>query len=158
MQDLREAAKDAPYHLTTKKGACPLHVFWVVLLDCGLEVYQNDKDPNLVEPDPWMRLKQFCQDYDTAIVNMAFAYKLEKDPRQINLDPMADGYFYTQRLRKLWGTRSIIQYEDRSIGVGQLNGNILRIIWVLDDGQEQSETRDISVYHPKSQLFSLIRK
>ncbi len=156
--DLREAAKGTPYHLTTQRKACPLHMFWVVLLDCGLEVYQNDKDSNLAEPDPWMRLKQFCQDHDTAIVNMALAYKLEKDPRQINLDPMADGYFYIQRLRKLWGTISSIQYEDHSIGVGQLNGHMLRIVWTLDDGREQYETRDMNTYHPKSQLLSLIRK
>jgi len=149
MQDLREAARGAPYHLTTVREGCKLDRFWVVMLDCGIEVYQNDKDPNLEEPDPWMRLKKFCKDYDVAILSMALAYRLERDPRQINLDAMADGYFYVQRLRMLFNATLPVSYSDRAIGIGQLNGDILRIVWVLDDGEEHGEMRNLCEKHYK---------
>jgi len=159
MQDPRKAAKGAPYHLTTVREGCPLDKFWVVMLDCGIEVYQNDKDPNLEEPDPWMRLKQFCADYDVSILGMALGYRLERDPRQINLDNMASGYFYAQRVRMLFGASVPTHYSDRAIGVGQLNDDVLRIVWVLDNGEEHAEMRHLGEQHAKhsTNIPTLIR-
>lgn len=150
-------ANAAPYHLTTSLDACPLERFWVVQLDCNLEVYQNDKSPDLEEPNPWMRLKQFCRDHGAEIVNMALAYQNPRDPRQINLDPMSDGYFYAERHRQL--LHPIKRYKDKAIGVGELKGDILTILWLLEDGREEPEVRDLTKQHPKHRSNSgLIRR
>ena len=141
-------ANAAPYCLTTSLDACPLERFWVVQLDCNLEVYQNDKSPDLEEPNPWMRLKQFCKDHGAEVINMALAYRNPRDPRQINLDPMADGYFYSERMRQLV-MHPTKRYRDNAIGVGELKGDILTILWLLDDGREEPEVKDLTKQHPK---------
>jgi len=151
-------ASAAPYHLTTSMDGCQLERFWVVQLDCELEVYQNDKDPMLKEPDPWMRLKQFCKDYGAEIVNMALAYRNLRDPRQVNLDPMSDGYYYSERTRKviMHPTKA---YQDHAIGVGELKGDKLTIMWVFDNGNDEVEVKDLTKKHSKHQSMpTLIRR
>ena len=156
--DLRQKAQGAPYHLVTSMAECPLGRFWVVQLDCGFEVYQSNEDPSLEEPNSWMRLKQFCEDNKVKPVNMARAGKDLNPATQINLDPMADGYYYARRVRKLMaGSAGYSGYQDHAQGVGQLHKNTLKIIWELDDGRFDVEQRSIDD-HPKSQLVSLIRK
>ena len=151
-------ANAAPYHLTTSLDACPLARFWVVQLDCNLEVYQNDKSPDLDEPDPWMRLKRFCNDHGAEIVNMALAYRNPRDPRQVNLDPMSDGYYYGQRHRQLI-LHPVKTYEDHAVGVGELQGDKLTILWSLDDGNEEVEVKNLAQLDPKHQSLSfLIRR
>lgn len=157
-RSVEAVANATPYHLTTSLEACPLERFWVVQLDCKLDVFQNDKSPDMQEPDPWMRLKQFCKDHGAEIVNMALAYRNPRDPRQINLDPMSDGYYYAERQRKLimHPTRN---YQDHSVGVGELQGDKLTILWTFDDGAEESEVKDLTKQHPKHQSMpTLIRR
>jgi len=154
--DMQAVANAAPYHLTTSLDACPLERFWVVLLDCHIEVYQNDKCMDLDEPDPWMRLKKFCQEQNARIMHMALAYKDRDDASQISLQPMSDGYFYSERSRRL--IHPVHTYNDHSIGVGQLFDDKLQIVWTLDNGQTEVEVRDLSKLHPKhSTLPQLIR-
>lgn len=156
--NLKQEAEGAPYHLVTSMEECPLGRFWVVQLDQDFEVYQSHEDPTLDEPNSWMRLKQFCEDNNVRPINMAFASKDLNPNTQINLDPLADGYFYTRRSRKLLaGNPQLSGYEDHAQGVGQLHKNTLKIIWEFDGGGIEFETRDIED-NPKSQLISLIRK
>ncbi len=156
--NLKQQAEGAPYHLATSLEECPFDRFWVVLLDSGLEVYESCDDPTLDEPSSWMRLKQFCEDHNIKLASMAFASMPLNPDKQINLDPLADGYFYAKRTRKLMaGNPNMSGYQDYARGVGQLYKNTLKIIWEFDDGRMEFETRPLDD-HPKSQLFSLIRK
>lgn len=157
--DLRQKAQGAPYGLVTSLEECPLGRFWVVQLDCGFDVYQSHEDPAFDEPSPWMRLKKFCEDTGAKPMNMARAGKDLNPVNQINLDPLADGYFYARRARKLLAAvPGYSGYEDSAQGVGQLHGNTLRIVWEFDDGRGvEVEERPLDA-HPKSKTVSLIRK
>lgn len=156
--NLKQQAEGAPYHLVTSMEECPLGRFWVVHLDADFEVYQSHEDPDLDEPNSWMRLKQFCEDNNCRPINMAFASKDLNPSTQINLDPLADAYFYTRRVRKLMsGNPDLSGYQDHAQGVGQLHRNTLKIIWEFDSGGIEFETRNIED-HPKSEPVSLIRK
>ena len=131
---------------------------WVVLLECGIDIYQSEDDPTLDEPNSWMRLKQFCEDQKTRPMNMARAGKDLDPQKQINMDPLADGYYYARRVRRLMsGSRSYGGYQDNAEGIGQLHKNTLKIIWELDNGRFDVEERKLDD-HPKSKLISLIRK
>lgn len=155
---LRQEAEGAPYHLATKMEECGLSRFWVVQLDAGFEVYQIAEDASLREPNAWMRLKQFCEDRDVKIANMAFASANLDPATQINLDPSADGYFYSRRVRQMMAADPMYGgYQDVAQGVGELHGDRLKIIWELDDGRVETEERNLSD-HPKSQNVSLIQK
>lgn len=156
--DPREKAKNAPYHLVTSLGECLLERFWVVQLDCGIEVYQSEENPDYDEPNSWMRLKRFCEDTGCRPVNMARAGKDLNPHTQINLDPKADGYYYSRRLRKLMAANpGYSGYQDHAQGVGQLFGDLLQIMWEMDNGQIEIEERKLGD-HPKSNNISLIRK
>lgn len=158
--DLRQIAKGAPYNLALKIEECSLWRFWVVLLDNGMEVYQTADDPSLDEPNPWMRLKLFCQDHQRKIVSMAFARKDFDPVAQINLTPQADGYFYSRRIRRmLAANRSVGGFMDEAQGFGELHGNQLTIHWVdVNSGRVTTEKRDIQMHHKKgSGALSLIR-
>ena len=155
--NLKQQAEGAPYHLATSIEECPFSRFWVVLLDTGLEIYQSEDDSTLDEPSSWMRLKKFCEDNNVKLAGMAFASTPLDPNRQINLDPLADGYFYAKRMRKLMANTNLSGYVDQAQGVGQLYKNTLKIIWEFDDGRIEFETRD-TTDNPKSKLFSLIKK
>jgi len=155
---LKTIAEGAPYYLATSIEQTPFYRFWVVLLENGLEVYQSCDDPKLEEPNSWIRLKQFCEDNDVKPSSMAFASADLNPHTQINLDPLADGYFYTKRIRKLIAANpNFSGREDHAQGVGQLYKDTLKIIWEFDDGSIEMEERNIKD-NPKSNLISLIRK
>ena len=156
MADLKHEAEGAPYCLTTSMMECPFNRFWVVLLDCGLEVYQSFHSHDM--DNPWLRLKQFCQDHHVTIANMAFVD--QSLDGQVNLDPGADGYFYSKRCRKLLAANpNFTGMQDDAEGVGELKGDILTIHWKLDDGRNEIEVRDLSkVHHKHREPLSLIRK
>lgn len=156
--DLRQVAKGAPYHLATSIEECPLWRFWVVLLDCGIEVYQTLDDTSLDEQSPWMRLKRFCQDNHAKIMSMAFARKDFSQMAQINLAPQADGYFYSKRIRKMLSSSLFWSgYQDEAQGFGELHGERLTIHWVnISDGSVTTEHRDL-LSHKKASGISLIR-
>lgn len=158
--DLRQVAKDAPYHLATEIGGCQLWRFWVVLLSNGMEIFQTLEDPSLAECNPWIRLSKFCADHNLKIVSMSFARKDYCEMAQINLKPMADGYFYSRRIRKmLCADPGFSGYQDEAQGFGELNGNILTIHWVRSDeeGAVTVEHRDISKSTKHQSLLGLIR-
>jgi len=157
--NLRQQAKDAPYHLTTEMEGCSMWRFWVVLLDCGLEVYQTEEDSSLDEPNAWLRLKQFCQDHNCKIVSMSFARQDFNPVAQINLKASADGYFYSKRIRKMMAANPQFSgYQDEAQGFGELNGNTLTIHWVdSSDGRVTTETRDLTEGGKHSGNLGLIR-
>ena len=156
--DLRQVAEGAPYHLVTQMEACTLGRFWVVQLSTNFEVYQSADRADLDEPTAWMRLKRFCEDHDVKPMNMALASSPIDAERQINMDPLADAYFYSKRHRKLWGAHpGYGLYEDNAHGVGQLHKNTLKIFWELDDGRFEVEERALDE-NPKSPPVSLIYK
>lgn len=158
--DLRQKAQDAPYHLVVSIQECPFDRFWVVQLSCGIEVYQSEVNEHYDIPNPWLRLKKFCEDTGSHPVNMARASKDLNPKNQINLDPTADAYFYSRRARKLMAAHPAYSgYEDSAQGVGQLRGDILEIIWEYDDGRGLEVERRSLDDHPKSDPeTSLIRK
>lgn len=156
--ELKQIAQGAPYHLTTSMKECSLHRFWVVLLDCGLEIYQSRHDSGM--DNPWLRLKQFCQDNDVKPVNMAWATHNLDPSEQINLDSDADGFFYSKRVRRLFAPTNPAYggYQDNAEGVGQLRGDILTVYWIKDDGTKEAEHRDLSQTLKHQNPISLIRK
>ena len=155
--DLREIAQGAPYCLATSIKECPFDRFWVVLLENEVEVYQSALDGSLDEPNPWMRLKILCRQQNVKIVNMAMANKALDPDSQINLDPDADGYYYSERKRfLLCANPRFTGYQDDAEGVGELHGSTLKIFWMMADGGCEVEERDLSE-HPKSGNISLIR-
>ena len=141
----RQLAKGAPYHLATEIEECPLWRFWVVLLDNGTEIYQTEPDGDLDDPNPWIRLKQFCKDQDCKIVSMSFARKDFNPVAQINLSPTADGYFYSRRVRKLMAANpGWSGLGDAAQGFGELHGTRLTIHWVDDEsGRVTTEHREV---------------
>lgn len=154
---MKEKIQGAPYFLVTDLEKCPLARFWVVQLDCGVEVFQSLEDNNLKIPNPWMRLKQFCKDHNVRIVNMARGNKDLDPTNQINLEPMADGYFYSKRVRKMMSAHPAYNgYQDFAEGVGYLKGDVLQIVWDFGDGHFEAEKRSLKD-HPKSKSISLIR-
>ena len=156
--DLRKIAQGAPYFLVIDLEECPLDRFWVVQLSCGFDIFQTNEDRFLDEPNPWMRLKQFCKDFDIKPMNMARANKDLNPITQINFDPLADAYYYSKRIRKLMCGNPILNgYSDQSEGFGQLFKNTLRIVWELEDGSVELEERNLTD-HPKSGNVSLIHK
>lgn len=150
--DLRQNAKVAPYHLATAMKESDLWRFWVVLLDCGLEIYQTSENPDFDEPSPWIRLKKFCEDHNCKIVSMAFARQDLSQMAQINLTPQADGYFYSKRIRGMLARHpQWAGYRDRAQGFGELHGNTLTIHWVDDEsGRVTTERRDVGMHHSKN--------
>lgn len=155
--DLKQVAQGAPYHLATSMKECPFDRFWVVLLDSHIEVYQSIQEEK--QDNPWLRLKQFCEDHDTKPINMAWAVKNLDANEQINMTPGADGYFYSKRTRKMWGASDPRWngYQDDAEGVGELDGNVLTIHWRLDDGRIQVERRELEPDSKHGEPLSLIR-
>lgn len=137
--DTKVVAKDS-YHLATRLEECPFDHFWVVLLDDGTEVYQNEDNLSFKEHNPWMRLKQLCEECGRKICHMAYASR--DGVGQINCVPDANGYFFSKRLRQLMSMFS--SYADDAVGVGYLRGNILTIHWKRNDGVIETEERDIT--------------
>lgn len=156
--DLRQNAKVAPYHLATSMEESDLWRFWVVLLDCGFEVYQTSESPNLDEPSPWLRLKQFCEDHGCKIVSMAFARKDLNRMAQIDLSPLADGYFYSKRVRKMLARNPYWSgYQDEAQGFGELRGEQLTIHWVDQaTGRVTTENRNVGRHHKNGGGLGLI--
>jgi len=156
--DLRQVAKGAPYHLVTEMGECPMWRFWVVLLDNGLEVYQTLENPDLDEPNPWLRLKQFCKDQNCKIASMSFARQDFNPVAQINLTQQADGYFYSKRIRKMMTPNPYFSgYQDEAQGFGELKGEQLTIHWVdSNNGRVTTECRDLDS-NKKTGNLGLIR-
>lgn len=153
----KDKAASAPYFLATSMKECPLDRFWVVQLDCGIEIYQSTQYVDVL--NPWLRLKKFCEDNKIKIVNMAFATREMDIENQVNLDPNADGYFYTQRCRALLtGFEPLAGYADEAQGIGELHGNILTIHWYFTDGRRDTEARDLSLYEKSKEPLSLIRR
>ncbi len=147
----KDLARDS-YHLATRLEECPFDSFWVVLLDDGTEVYQNEDRADLQEPSPWMRLKLLCEEAGRKILHMAYAFK-NGQGEQINALPNADGYFFSKRIRKLMAQHPIWSgYGDEAIGLGYLRGVILTIKWRRNDGVVETEERNIAEQRP----FNLI--
>tara|TARA_S200002703_G_scaffold154479_1_gene157336 strand:- start:1353 stop:1763 length:411 start_codon:yes stop_codon:yes gene_type:complete len=132
--------------------------FWVVLLDNGVEVYQTLEDPTLDEPNPWLRLKQFCKDHNCKIASMSFARRDFNPVAQINLAQQADGYFYSKRIRKMLAANpAFAGYQDEAQGFGELKGEQLTIHWVdTSNGKVTVERRDLNS-NKKTSSLGLIR-
>jgi hypothetical protein len=157
--DLRQVAKGAPYHLATMIEECPLWRFWVVLLDRQIQIFQTPDEASLDEHSTWMRLKQFCIDHDCKIVGMAFAQKDLNPAVQINIPTMADGYFYSKRIRKMMAANPAYGgYQDEAQGVGVLQGDELTIHWVnSDDGSVTIQKRSLDSHQKSTGMLGLIR-
>jgi hypothetical protein len=133
--------------------------FWVVILDCGIEIYQTEQNASLDKPNSWLRLKQFCKDNDCKILSMAFARKDLNQTAQIDLRPQADGYFYSRRIRKMLTSNPYwAGHQEKAQGFGELKGDVLTIHWVDDDsGRVIVENRDIKTHHKNDGGIGLIR-
>jgi hypothetical protein len=149
----KDLARDS-YHLATRLEECPFDSFWVVLLDDGTEVYQNEDRSDLLEPSPWMRLKLMCRETGRKILHMAYAFR-NGQGEQINALPSADGYLFSKRIRKMMSQHpGWSGYEDDAVGIGYLRGAILTIKWRRNDGVVETEERNISQLEQKP--FNLI--
>lgn len=157
--NLRQVAMAAPYLLCTSQSETPLYQFWVVKLDSGLEVYQTPDDPTLDEPNAWLRLRAYCEDTNSKILCMAYATQDHDQSRQVNLEPNADGYFYSRRIRKLMAANpGFSGYSDTSEGFGLLSDNVLSITWIdAKTGRSTVENRNLDANPKCGDHLGLIR-
>lgn len=132
------------YGLATTIEECPYEKFWVVILSDGTQVFQSEPDAKFNQPNPWVRLKQYCQDKKLHVAGMAYANKAYDQSQQINLSHLADGYFYSKRVRKMLTYHpAYTGFQDNAEGVGEVFGDKLIIKWIHPDGRIEDEIREI---------------
>jgi hypothetical protein len=150
----KTVASNDPYCLSTDDTRCLSKRYWVVILDNGLTIFESEPRIDLSPANPWLRLKQLCEDMQTRILGMAYV-----DPNnpnnQLNLDNNADGYYYSRMIYQSLNLGP--QFQGEAEGVGYLHGDILTIHWYFLDGKIEVEHRDLSKQHPKVKNLSLIR-
>lgn len=92
---------------------------WIVTLNSGLVVYQDDFRPGLKLHSAWQRLHEYCKSHDEYITNMTIKFRSNAH----RLPPNADGYYFSK------GARGALCL-DRTIGlffVGTLNDGVLNV-------------------------------
>lgn len=94
------------------------HTRWIVSLDNGQTVFQDDGRPGL-ENSAWLRLKEYCENNNLYITNMSIGFRSNR----YNLEPNADGYYFAKGVRGMWGAPKTIQL----IFVGILIDEELRV-------------------------------
>ena len=119
---------------------------WIVKLNSGLVVYQDDGRKNTVN-SAWERLKEYCAENNDYIVDMSIGFRSNRH----SLPSNADGYFFCKSAAGFFGCNKTIH----SIVVGTLNDNILTVTtWKVPEMLNQSsEFRD-----PEKADICLIRK
>jgi len=68
---------------------------WIVWLDSGLVVYQDDYRQNVKPYSAWERLGTYCKQNDDHIVNMVIQFRTNQHP----LPTSADGYYFSKGAR-----------------------------------------------------------
>ena len=68
---------------------------WVVELDNGLKVYQDDDRPNVYPCSAWSRLQKYCYDNDVYIKKMYLQFRSHIEHCADN----KDGYFFCKMIR-----------------------------------------------------------
>jgi len=90
-------------------------VIWIVQLDDGTTVYQDDDRPGMEdEPPAWLRLKEHVKENDLKII----ALKLRFRDNVKHVENNADGYYFARGVRGNAGGYNKYFY---SIGVAKKN-------------------------------------
>lgn len=146
--DTAQRALSEPYYLLLDEPE--FGAYWVAELDCGLVVYQCPNDDMLDQPQPWLRLKQFCKDLDCKICALSYCSSSKKI---IKADSGADGYYFSNKIIK--AIMPLPQPSDgiSFVGIGSLKDSKLTINWVnLCDYSIDIETRDLLTTRLRSSL------
>lgn len=135
---IEATAMAAPYNLVVRPTDCQLRQFWVVLLDNGLQVFE-DRKPNM--RNAWLRLKEYCGDYNVNIASMAYV-DVDHLNNQINMPHGCSGYVVMNRMGRLVAPGTHVTHAER--GFGYLENGRLLIYWLDEQaGVVSFESRDL---------------
>jgi len=82
-----------------------MNTIWVVELDNGESVYQDDERPGISPASAWQRLKQYVADNSLSIVRMKLVFRSHEE----EIEP-ADGYFYCKAAAIIMGNPPMFQF------------------------------------------------
>ena len=110
---------------------------WVVGLNSGLVVYQDDYRPEVQPPIAWERLGMYCSQFDDYIINMQIRFRSNIKALPSN----ADGYYFCRGVRMSFGADG----STPLFYVGSLQNGILEVgRWRTPEMiLEHTEVRDI---------------
>lgn len=146
--DIAQRALDEPYYLLLEQPKDG--TYWSAELDCGVVVYQCPNDDALSQPQPWLRLKQFCKDLGIKICALSL---YSSSTKLVELEHNADGYYFSNKVIKVMAP--IPQPRDGLffMGVGALKEKVLTIHWLNTcDFSVEVETRDLLTTKLRSSL------
>lgn len=150
VDDWMTVLKSAPYYLSTSTNSDTPEIRWIASLSNGITVYDSRNIDDIATPSAWLRLKKFCADHKVSITQL----RLQYHDLMITLAPHAKGYFFARRMMVL--ANVLNSFEEKAIGIGHLDKNVLKINWFNDGGLIQVESRTIEENNPKHQNLSLI--
>jgi len=109
---------------------------WVVTLNNGQTVYQDDGRPGVSPHSAWIRLKEYCNKNKLYITNFSFGFRSNKK----TLEPNADGYYFCKGSRGAFGASKTLQL----FFIGTLINNVLSVsCWKVPEMiREKTEIRN----------------
>lgn len=109
---------------------------WVVGLNSGLVIFQDDLRPGVEPHSAWERLYEYCQETGDYIQSMRIQFRKNRH----QLSEHADGYYFSKGARGCFGMTRTIQL----FFVGILNQGVLNVTcWKVPEMmKEKTEERD----------------
>jgi len=151
--EIKNRALSEPYYLLLEQPESG--GYWAADLDCGITVYQCEKDEALPQPQPWLRLKKFCEEQGANICGLSYFSSRNK---VTSIKPNADGYFFSNKVVK--GISMPFPQPNSGtffVGIGFVEGSILNISWInTETSRVEQETRDLATV--RTRPFGLITK
>lgn len=100
---------------------------WVVVLDDGTTVYQDDDRPGVHPPSAWVRLKAHCGAHGRHIRELWLQFRSHR----VLIEPVdASGYFFVKLVYAVWGSPE----THHGFIVGVLDGDIVHTTtWSLPE-------------------------
>jgi len=120
---------------------------WVVWLNSGLVVFQDDGRPGVAPLSAWERLYDYCQTHNDYIVKMNIRFRSNVH----TLPSDAEGYYFSKGVRGSFG----MPITHQLFFVGALQNDRLKVTcWKVPEMlEEKTETRN-----PNEAGICLIRK
>lgn len=87
---------------------------WIVELNNGEIVYQDDDRPGIEPPNAWIRLGHYVKEHNLRIVNMKINFR----SNNFVLPSDAGGYYFAKGCGRAWGTKKTMQFYIVGVRVG----------------------------------------
>ena len=92
---------------------------WIVVLNNGLTIYQDDDRPEVFPNSAWERLRIYCMETGNFITNMRLQFRSHTE----HLPDNADGYYFVKSVLSGFGMNRTLSY----FVVGVLINNIIKV-------------------------------